>query len=151
VNAGVVIGLLVLAIPLVLIGLHVRRASAGRPASPAKGDSFVTLKGNGAFEIEAVGESHYQAQLTYFVHPQTGYVEIEREAILRCENDNPHDDQAVQVRMDHYTVGYLSRADARKYRAILERMGFPEVDGKCLAKICGGGRSRPNYGVWIDI
>jgi hypothetical protein len=143
-------GLGIIAVPIILIVAKVSQVLRTVSSTPQP-DQFVELKGGGDFDIAAVGESHYQAQLASIVHPRDGYVEYVREAILRCENDNPYDNQAVAVTMDKHTVGYLGKADARRYRAIIARMGFAEVNGRCQAKVCGGGKAKPNYGVWIDI
>lgn len=50
-----------------------------------------------------------------------------RTAMLHPQDDNPHDDQAVAVSFTGTHIGYLSRADARRYRAIFRKQSIQVV------------------------
>lgn len=85
------------------------------------------------YPVEVVGESYRQAVLESIVggRDRDG-AEHEASATLILENDNPHDDQAVRVEIESHHVGYLSRADARRYRE------FASAPTKVPALIVGG-------------
>jgi hypothetical protein len=68
----------------------------------------------GTFNVEAVGESHYQAALRAICGK--GKVRHPCIADLVLEDDNAHDNQAVAVKINGATVGYLSRNNARRFR-----------------------------------
>lgn len=69
--------------------------------------------------LDVVGESFYKANLQRLFpirHEDDDDEEVEALAILRCENDNPHDDQAVGIYIRGLKVGHLARTTARAYR-----------------------------------
>ena len=70
-------------------------------------------------------------------------------AFLVRENNNAKDDQAVKVLILNRLVGYLSRADARRYRAM------PAAPSEVRALIVGGWdrgeRGTANYGVRLAL
>lgn len=102
-------------------------------------------RGSGDFDVEVVGESHYQDALLRVAG--SGEVRHACEARLVLEDDNPYDSQAVRVDMGGQTVGYLSRTDARRYRARVTDKG---LSVSCSAVIVGGGAGR-SLGVWLDL
>lgn len=114
-------------------------------------DEVFNLLGKGDFEVEAVGESHYQDALRSIVGSASGYVRLDVAAELYCEDDNPYDTNAVRVMIDGQKVGYLSRDVAPTYRRTIRDAGFGKATGRCQAKIFGGGADKPSYGVWLDI
>ena len=68
-------------------------------------------------------------------------------ATLEPEPANPFDRNAVTVRIDGRLVGYLSRADARRYqRRLLPLTGPMQVP----AKLIGGTWGKPSFGVLLD-
>ena len=71
------------------------------------------------------------------------------------EDDNPYDDQAVAVRIDGARAGYLSRTDARLYRADLAAAGDAQLSVRCKAKIVGGFETRDgeraHFGLKLDL
>lgn len=103
--------------------------------------------GDGSYGIEVVGESHYLANLRAIAG--RGEVRHKCEAILRHDDNNPYDDQAIAVYIEGLQVGHLSRQLARQYRAQVSRFG--RLDGTCPAIIVGGGQGKPNLGVWLDL
>jgi len=114
------------------------------------------LPGPGTFQIEVVGESHYQRALERICggRSEDGANKIV-EATLILEDDNPYDDKAVRVDIDGQTVGYLPRSAARLYRRKLRKAGHARLTGKCSAVVRGGwdrgGSDRGHFGVWLDL
>ena len=70
-------------------------------------------------------------------------------ARLVLEDDNPHDAQAVKVILDGHHVGYLSRADARRYRAM--RTPPAEVPALIVGGWDRGDRNVGHYGVRLAL
>lgn len=102
-------------------------------------------KGNGFHDMPVVGESSYQYNLTMIAlgKPQR----FQCTATLHLENDNPHDPDAVQVRVKRKPVGYLSASHAKRYRKQFTRRG--DFVGQCPAVIVTGKDSI--RGVWLDL
>jgi len=113
------------------------------------------LPGNGEFDLQVVGESHYQEALETICGPRTRQgVQQEHTALLILEDHNPYDKKAVRVEIDGKQVGYLSREVAKLYRQQLKAGGMPKANGQCQALIKGGwerGDNKGSYGVWLDI
>jgi len=114
------------------------------------------LAGPGLFEIEVVGESHYQEEIESVVGGRTedGCEEIV-EAALILEEANPHDPKAVRVDIEGKTCGYLSRTNARAYRDELAKLGHGRITGRCKAMVVGGwdrgDDDRGHFGVRLDL
>lgn len=112
--------------------------------------------GPGAFEVDVVGESHYQAALESICggRNESGH-RLEVKASLVPENDNPHDSKAVRICIQDKTVGYLDRQAARAYRKKMAGIGLTDVTVKCDAVIVGGwdrgGGDRGYFGVKLDL
>ena len=101
-----------------------------------------------------VGESHYQATLAEVAGPKRpGGVEIEIQAVLVREPDNPYDRNAVAVYAGGGgKVGYLSREDAVAYSGLLEQCAADGSVGACEAVILGADSDRDTqYCVWLHI
>lgn len=117
---------------------------------------LVRLDGPGDFEIDIVGESHYQRALNRIAGGKTedGH-ELECEAILIHEDSNPHDDQAIAVTIDGDVVGYLERRLARQFRKLMKQAGAPGHPAVCMAVIVGGwdrgDGDTGHYGVRLDL
>jgi hypothetical protein len=109
----------------------------------------VAIEGPGAFAVNVVGVSQYQRILE--AASDEGVID----AVLMREDDNPHDDQAVAVFIDGQRAGYLSRADARRYRADLAAAGDATLSVRCKAKIVGGFETktgeRAHFGLKLDL
>jgi HIRAN domain len=118
--------------------------------------SFGHLPGPGTFEIEVVGESHYQGTLENICggRSEDGANKIV-EATIILESNNPHDNKAVRIDIDGQTVGYLPRESARVYRRKLKKAGYPLPTCTCFAVIRGGwdrgGDDRGYFGVRLDL
>lgn len=110
----------------------------------------------GQFDVDVVGESHYQGELKMLVSEHTSKgVSHECIAVLVPEDDNEYDKKAVRVDIDGYTVGYLDSEDAKAFRRRLSRNKHPGEASKCKALIRGGYQMRNGptafYGVALDI
>lgn len=75
--------------------------------------------------VNVAGESHYQdalRQIAGEVSENEPQVRHTTEAILEPEPENPHDPNAVVVRIDGHKVGYLPRAEAVAYGPMLKAL-----------------------------
>lgn len=90
--------------------------------------------------LAVVGESHRQEALEALGGARTvrGVERIEHQATLMPEPDNPVDPAAVAVQIEGRLVGYLSRADARAYRPILDLCKSMGYGVGCHASLTGG-------------
>lgn len=82
---------------------------------------FVPLRQprSGEYSERIVGELSYQVQIERLAggSPDDGSsCDVAVTAILVRDDDNPVDDQAIQVQIEGIVVGYLTRASARLYR-----------------------------------
>jgi hypothetical protein len=110
----------------------------------------IDIEGPGTFGVDVVGVSQYQRVLE-----SAGEKGDIVAATLVLEDSNPHDDQAVAVHIDGQRAGYLSRANARAYRADLIAAGTPDLIVHCKAKIVGGFETasgeRAHFGLKLDL
>lgn len=119
-------------------------ASKSRGSKKAPARSRATRAGpSGDCRLEIVGEGSYQRALRSIAG--TGEVRHQCIASVEPEDGNEYDNQAVVVRVDGMTVGYLSKALARRYRRDRGSVGT-----QCQAVIVGGGRDR-SLGVWLAL
>jgi hypothetical protein len=114
------------------------------------------IQGPGKFACEVVGESKYEDHLERIAGGRTEEsANIRTRAILALEDDNPHDPNAVCVRIDGLRVGYLPRRFARSYREQLTKANAPKGHYWCTAVIVGGwdrgGGDRGHFGVRLDL
>lgn len=114
------------------------------------------LEGNGEFGFDIVGESYYQEALKAIVGGKTDEsVEFECLASLVCEDDNPHDSNAVAIYIQGKKVGHLARPVAAGFRDIQRRHGWTGQVVTADAMIVGGWdrgkRGTGNFGVKLDI
>jgi hypothetical protein len=149
---AVLIGLWLLAR---LLGIGDPPAEKGKPAAPV-----LQLPGDGEFETEVVGESHYQDALAKIAGPKTSAgVDLAVRARLVPEPDNPHDSNAVAIYVQGLKVGHLPRDMAAEWVETLRRRGDAraviEVDanitGGWLRKRRDGKISEGSFGVSLDI
>ena len=68
-------------------------------------------------------------------------------ATLVPEPDSPFDSNTVSVHIYGEQVGHLSRADARRYQRRLLTLAEPI---QVPAKLIGGERDKPSFGVLLD-
>lgn len=110
----------------------------------------VAVKGPGKFAVSVVGVAQYQRVLE--AAAEAGAIV---DVVLVLEDDNPHDDLAVAVHLDHRRAGYLSRADARRFRADLASAGYAHVSVRVKAKLVGGFETasgeRAHLGLKLDL
>jgi hypothetical protein len=110
----------------------------------------IELNGPGAFAVDVVGVSQYQRVIE--AAAEEGAIVS---ATLILEDSNPYDDQAVAVHLNGQRAGYLSRANARLYRADLAAAGEPRLIVRCKAKIVGGFETqsgeRAHFGLKLDL
>jgi hypothetical protein len=103
--------------------------------SPARRAAIV---GDGEFRFPIVGESHYQLEIEAIAggRSEDGARNILVDALLIPEPNNPYDPNAVAVKIENETVGYLSRDTAKLFCRALAASGFEIVS--CEAVINGG-------------
>jgi hypothetical protein len=106
-------------------------------------------------DLEVVGERHYQDTLWRVAGGRTTErVRVETQATLVREPDNPHDANAISVRIEGSTVGYLCRDDARAYRPGLLELEARHGARISLAGVVVGGGIRQDgpgmLGIWLS-
>ncbi len=112
--------------------------------------------GPGTYNVDVVGESHYQKALERICGGRTENSQrLVVEAFLVLEDDNPHDSKAVRIFIQDKTVGYLDRETARSFRKQIGGIRMTGVAAKCSAIIVGGwdrgGGDRGYFGVKLDL
>lgn len=108
---------------------------AAKPSRVATGPSAAHCD----FDIDIVGESHYQAALERIAGGKhRDSAELECTATLVLEDSNPHDGNAVRIDIAGQTVGYFPRDDAKTYRRVLAKAGSPRATLTVPAMIVGG-------------
>lgn len=122
--------------------------------------SFLALKsvraqGDGC-EVKAVGLMDYQSELDSISEAdEDGAVKRLQTATLYPEPDNIYDENAVQVVIAGEPVGYLSAANAKKYRPVLELAASTGRKVTCSAEIVGGfiksNGEQANFGVHLSL
>lgn len=126
-----------------------------RPAAVVQNSEPHHWPSLGEFGFSIVGESNYQAALSTIAGDHgKKKARVECIAELRPEDDNPHDDKAVEVCVEGRTVGYLARDEARKFRRRLGQKGLTGQPTRCAALVVGGGEWRGevrHYGVQLDL
>ncbi len=114
----------------------------GGGQNPAAATSLTAVLLGGDETLEVVGESHRQEELWRIVGGRRDdYVRFDVHAVLVPEAANPHDPNAIEVRIEGALVGYLSRDDASHYRPGVLRV-MQANGGQLVALhgvICGGG------------
>ena len=148
------------------LGTIFRELMAGppkRPAAPSgprhseQGElagKVVILRGSGDFDLQVVGESHRQDELKRVAGPYTREGRrVQELAVMMPDNSNPHDANAVMVKIGTGVVGYLDRENARRWREEVFSTGISGAG--CQALITGGwdrGRGDSGmYGVRLDV
>lgn len=109
------------------------------------------VAGFGTFEVRVVGTAFHQQSLASICgdrRPDGHLVKVM--AVLKCEDTNHHDPQAVRVEIAGIRIGYLSRANARLFRRQFSRQEI-----HCDARISGGwdrgGNEAGHFGVRLDL
>ena len=117
---------------------------------------MLKLTGPGTYEMEVVGESHYQKELNEICGERSADGKhIRVEAALVLEKGNRYDRNAVRVDISGKTVGYLRREIAALLRKQFKQDGLREEAVAVDALIQGGFEldegGFANYGVRIDL
>ena len=102
--------------------------------------------------VAAVGEASYQSALIAICGSKRWErVAFDCIAALVPEPNNPHDPNAIAVQVEGRLVGYLSRADARAYRRLVDD-AKPQLIA-CRARIAGReeGSETPNLGIFLRL
>ena len=115
--------------------------------------SLIRLDGNSCFAVDVMGTQHYQGVIQGLVGK--GLLPGRaQEAVLFCDDDNPHDERAVIVTLDGEIVGYLGQVEAARHRRRMRDYGRPNAPARCTAVIVDAWsrrcRSGGRYAVWLD-
>jgi len=106
-----------------------------------KRNSIAAVVGDGEFEFNIVGESHYQRVIESIVGGKTpDGAHKYCAALILPEPTNKYDKNAVVVTISQRTVGYLSRDDCKEFNMALKRAGYSYA--ACEALVVGGWRRR---------
>jgi hypothetical protein len=110
---------------------------------------------SGADRLRVTGSPHYQAELQAAAGPKRpGGVEDRRQFALVAEPDNPHDPQAIAVRLEPGgpTVGYLPREEARRYARLLDAVAALGRRAVTDGVVLGGDADRDSlFVVWLHV
>lgn len=102
-------------------------------------ENVVELR-KGRVTLGVVGESNYQGSLRQLIGGDPhDRVRVDVVAVLTAETDNPYDPNAVSIWIDGLRVGYLSRADAARYRPGLLALESRYGRAIALAGVIAGG------------
>lgn len=106
--------------------------------------------------VAVVGESHYQDALERLCGGREEHgAHQECVALLVPEDMNPFDPEAIRLDIGGLTVGYLSRAAAKRYRPVAEQLRSEGKIGVAEAVIVGGwdrgDGDRGHFGVQLDM
>lgn len=128
----------------------------GSPRQSNRPNRSLRIIGDGSFDYDVVGESFYQDHLDKVCGGKTENGHQHRcSALLLCEDNNPHDDNAIAVLISGRKVGHLSRSEAAAFRQLLRSHGIKNARVRCDALVVGGWkrgtRSEGHYGVKLDI
>jgi hypothetical protein len=104
--------------------------------------------------VNVAGESHYQDALRELGDTGAGEeVRLACTAVLASEPENPHDPNAVAVRVEGRLVGYLPRAEALAYGRLVQEVEERGRAPACEAMIAGrgGASGTSNLGVFLRL
>lgn len=89
---------------------------------------YILAKPDAYPNVEVAGEAWREREITTAVgrNPRLDEeIEVNVPAVLVPEPDNPHDRNAISVRVGGQVVGYIERADTKKYLKDVQRVtGF---------------------------
>ena len=144
-----------------LIPIHVEADAQRSRASVIDDRDESSLPGNavllgGQGRVEVKGESYYQAALDRVCGGKCGEGHARKVfALLEAETDNPHDANAVAVKVDGEIVGRLGRQDAATYAPLLRELAEKDKLPFARAFIRGGwrrsGGDEGHYGIELEL
>jgi hypothetical protein len=107
-------------------------------------------------EFEVVGESHYQTDIARLAGDHNDQGALKKyTAMLIPEDGNAYDNKAIRVEIEEFTVGNLSKIDARSFRRRLGTKKLSRQVTSCDAVVKGGHLMRngkyASYGVSLAI
>jgi HIRAN domain len=125
------------------------------PGTAELPQSFL-LRGDGTYQYEVVGESHYQGELEAICGGRTEEgVELKQVAVLINDDGNRYDPNAVAVYIGKHRVGHLPRHEAPEFRKRMALINPTGVSVGCRAIVRGGwdrgGKDVGSFGVWLDV
>lgn len=98
-----------------------------------------SLKPGRGFNFFIVDENHHQETLAGIAGgPSDSGVDCETTATLTIESHDPHASNAVSVKIDGKTVGFLHPEKAKEYLKHAQSLGIDSEPVACAAKIIGG-------------
>ena len=111
------------------------------------------------YPLQVEGESYHRDEIeevTSFTGDDEGINADDFIAHLILDDRNINDPNAVAVEIDGKTVGYLSKPNAKKYRAKLIELGLPDIVGECFASVRGGyvkknTGEQADFGIRLDL
>jgi hypothetical protein len=112
---------------------------------------------SGEDRLRVTGAPHYQEALAAAAGPKRpGGVQDRRRFALVAEPGNPHDPNAIAVRLETGgpgpTVGYLPRADAERFGRLLDAVAARGRRPVAEGVILGGDASRDTlFVVWLHV
>lgn len=112
--------------------------------------AIVLYKGLGGF-VEVVGESKFQLALKMArsnAFNDDGWLMFW--AILEPENDNPHDENAIVIKYRGEKLGYLSRGDAKTFRASHAEAIAQNLPIAVRGYLTGGVKGKPTLGLMLS-
>ena len=145
---------LILAAIVLWIWWALKRTPKRTTAETPRGGPFARIRGTGNYSVEVVGESHYAPAFKAMIRTlRVSDIEGESfgDALLKLEDSNQHDKNAVSVHIEGHQVGYLSRAMAVDFRKALVRDGLSgRKEFSVGARVYWGGDEK-HHSVTLDI
>jgi len=91
---------------------------------PAGLADYPSVFGRAFYDLDVAGALHHQVELDEIVGGRRDApVYFRTNALVYCEPDNPHDENAVAVDIGGWRVGYIARGDAPRFGAELAALG----------------------------
>lgn len=75
-------------------------------------------------QLVVAGERHHSDNIQWLVAQHAGRLELHCNALLKWEQENPHDPDAIAVLVDHRRVGYIAQANSARLRQLIGTAGI---------------------------
>ncbi len=110
------------------------------------------IRAGGEFDIDVVGESHYQDNLEIVASESGRGWDDDLQAWVVPEPDNPHDKNACAIYIDDLKVGYLRRQNAKEFKELIKLLDLDKYSKIGVkARLVGGTNNKPSFGVILDM